>query len=54
MYNKKSHIRKEGRLYEVIQCLKEGMDRNQIAEELGVTKRTVDRYIQEIRKRQGK
>lgn len=48
-YNKKGHQRRIGRLYEVIDCVNKGMKKEQIADELGVTKRTVDKYLQYIR-----
>lgn len=54
MYNSKSHKRRIGRLYEVIECTNKGMSKDEIAEELGVTKRTINKYLQYIRNIQEK
>lgn len=46
--------RKRRRLYEVVECLKKGMNAKQIAEECGVSKRTIERDIKYIRENQDK
>jgi len=52
MYNQRYKIRQR-RLNAVVQCLKEGMTNTQeIAEELGVSRRTVQRDIKYIRENQ--
>lgn len=52
MYNKEGHQRRQRRLYSVIECLKEGMDTKQMAEELGVSRKTIQRDIKYIRENQ--
>lgn len=52
-YSEEAHLKKQQRVKSVIQCLEEGMsDTKQIAEELGVSRSTVQRYIRYIRKSQ--
>lgn len=43
---------KRGRIIETVECLNKGMNVEQIAEELGVTQRTVQKYIKYIRENQ--
>ncbi len=45
MYNRKQVIRRKRRLYEVVDCLNHGMNTREIAEELGVSLRTVQRDV---------
>ena len=52
MYNKNGHQRRQRRLYAVVECLKEGKNTKQIAEELGVQIRTIQRDIKYIRENQ--
>ena len=52
MYNNERHQRRQRRLYSIIECLKEGMDAEQIADELGVSVRTIHRDIKYIRENQ--
>lgn len=52
MYNKKGHQRRRRRLYAIIECLEEGLNTEQIAEELGVTRRTIQRDIKYIHENQ--
>lgn len=49
MYNKEGHQRRQRRLYAIIECLNEGMNTKQIAEELGVPRRTIQNDIKYIR-----
>ena len=48
MYNRKQVERKKRRLYEVVDCLNHGMNTREIAEELGISLRTAQRYVQYI------
>ena len=52
MYNKEAYKARRRRLYEIVECLKEGMNSKQIAEELGISIRTVQRDIKYIRENQ--
>ena len=52
MYNEKDHQRRQRRLFEIVQCLKEGLDTNQIAEELEISRRTIQRDVKYIRENQ--
>lgn len=52
MYNYKAHQGRQRRLYEIIQCMKEGLNIEQIADELGVSKRTIQKDIKYIRDNQ--
>ncbi len=55
MYNKAKRQRQQRRLYAIVECLKEGItDTKQIAEELGVSIRTIQRDIKYIRENQEK
>ena len=44
--------KKRGRILETAECLDKGMDTKQIAEELGVSRRTVQRYVRYIQDNQ--
>ena len=48
MYNRTQVERRKRRLYEVVDCLNNKMDTKQIADELGVSRRTAQRYVQYI------
>ncbi len=51
--NEEKHQRKMRRIRSVQQCLEEGMtDTKQIAEELGVSRQMIQRYIRYIRENQ--
>lgn len=45
MYNRKQVERRRQRLYEVVDCLNNGMNTREIAEELGVSLRTAQRDV---------
>lgn len=50
-FSAEKHARKERRMHLVKECLKEGMSRQEIAEELEVSKETIRRDINELRYR---
>ena len=53
MYNKKAQSNRQRRMYLIIECLNEGItDTKQIAEELGVLRRTIQNDIKYIREHQ--
>ena len=53
MYNKKAQSNRQRRMYLIIECLNEGItDTKQIAEELGVSRRTIQNDIKYIREHQ--
>ena len=53
MYNKEGHQRRQRRLYAIIECMKEGItDTQEIAEELGVSRRTIQDDIKYMRENQ--
>lgn len=52
MYNEEGHQRRQRRLYAIIECLKEGLNTEQIAEELGVARRTIQKDIKYIHENQ--
>lgn len=49
MYNKEGFLRRRRRMYEIMQCIKEGLTTKEIAEELGVTRKTIERDIRFMR-----
>lgn len=53
MYNEEQYQKRQWRLRSIIECIKEGItDTKQIAEELGVSTRTIQRDIKFIRENQ--
>lgn len=52
MYNKKTVENRRRRIRSVVDCLNEGLTAKEMAEELGVSKRTINKDIQYIRENQ--
>ena len=51
-YNEEIHQRRQWTFRAIKQCIDEGMETKQIAEELGISKSTVKRYARYIRESQ--
>ena len=52
MYNSYQQRVKRRTLFEIVECLKKGMNTKQIAEELNISVRTAQRHIKYIRENQ--